>query len=337
MIFKYICTLIFNFMYSQLNDKLIHAMRDRLPEGENLAHVLMDILSLGKEAAYRRLRGDIMFTFEDVAKISRKFGFSLDKIIGEGLVLDNNKWAFIDMDAFYTSTGYADQYKQKMKLFADIFQNLSNHPQSIARMALKRLPYFFTLPYKNLTLFRHYKRTYLSFGLNPGFRFADFVMFQDMEDEELQLLKKSMSIPKNLLILERDVFSNMMKDINYFYLRKLINQEEFAQLKGELLEVLSDLENITATGAFASGSEISVYLLDVALDASYTHFETRNFECAIQYTYFVDTLSFYNPKICQMQKNWIESLKRYSTLISQTGEMQRMEFFNEQKKMMQAF
>ena len=37
-------------------------------------------------------------------------------------------------------------------------------------------------------------------------------------------------------------------------------------------------------------------------------------------------------KICNYQKKWIHSLKRHSTLISQSGEIQRMMFFNEQRK-----
>ena len=40
-----------------LNNNLIEAMRIRIPDGTNLANVLMDILYIGKEAVYRRLRG----------------------------------------------------------------------------------------------------------------------------------------------------------------------------------------------------------------------------------------------------------------------------------------
>ncbi len=320
---------------NQLTEKLIQTIREYLPEKENMASVLMDILSLGKEATYRRLRGDVLFTLEDAAKISRKFGFSLDKVIGESLVLDNNKWAYTDIDLGYFSSEYMEKYKQRIKLFSDIFNNLSNQPQATIRIAMNHLPYYFTFPHKKLSLFVHYKKVYLTFGQNPGFRFSDFTKPQQNRAEELQLVEKYLAIPKHLLILDRNVFRSTMKDIVYFYQRKLISEEEFSQLKEELLEILSSLENITATGKFSSGSEVLVYLLDIELDTSYAHFEANQFACSVFYTYFIDTLSFYNSKACEIQKNWIESLKRYSTLITQTGEMQRVEFFNKQRELIE--
>ena len=37
----------------QLNTGLISAMKEKLPQGTNLANLLMDILYIGKEAVYR--------------------------------------------------------------------------------------------------------------------------------------------------------------------------------------------------------------------------------------------------------------------------------------------
>lgn len=44
-------------MKDALNNGLIKAMREHLPEETNLANYIMDIISIGKEAVYRRLRG----------------------------------------------------------------------------------------------------------------------------------------------------------------------------------------------------------------------------------------------------------------------------------------
>ncbi len=323
-------------MSNQLIERLIRVMRSHLQRNETLAAVLINVLSLNKEAAYRRLRGDIMFTFEEAAKLSRRLGFSLDKIVGESLILDTNKWAFTDISTFHTSSEYVEGYARRLCAFSDMLRDLLKYPQATIRSALGHLPYYFVLFYPSLTLFRHYKRAYLAFGLNPEFRFSDFTMSPDIREKEQDVLEKCLSIPRNHLILERNVFHAIVEDINYFYHRKLISKEELLQLKKELLESLSNLENIAATGRFGPEMEVSIYLLDVRLDASYTHFESPDFEYSLQYSYFVDILSFYNPKVCQMQKNWIESLKRYSTMISQTGEIQRIEFFKKQREIIKS-
>lgn len=43
---------------NELNTGLVNAVREKLPSKDiNLANALMDILYIGKEAIYRRLRG----------------------------------------------------------------------------------------------------------------------------------------------------------------------------------------------------------------------------------------------------------------------------------------
>ena len=61
---------------NELNTGLVNAVREKLPSKENLANTLMDILYIGKEAIYRRLRGEVPFTLTEAAVISRKLGIS---------------------------------------------------------------------------------------------------------------------------------------------------------------------------------------------------------------------------------------------------------------------
>ena len=69
-------------MQNELNTSLIEAVKEKLPLKENLANLLIDTLYIGKEAIYRRLRGEVPFTLEEAALISRKLGVSLDNVIG---------------------------------------------------------------------------------------------------------------------------------------------------------------------------------------------------------------------------------------------------------------
>lgn len=45
------------------NTNLIEAMKEKLPLKGKLADMLMDTLYIGKEAVYRRLRGEVPFHF----------------------------------------------------------------------------------------------------------------------------------------------------------------------------------------------------------------------------------------------------------------------------------
>ncbi len=319
-------------MNSQLNSRLIQAMQEHLPQKSNLASVLMDVLSIGKEAAYRRLRGDVIFSFDDVAKISRRLGISVDKIISESKIPGGNKWAYIDVEVFYSSSKYIEQYSRRLEVLSETFNQMEGQPKATLRCATSLIPYFFTFSYKKLTLFQHYKRLYLT-HIKPGFRFSEMEDFSGMYDLEASIINRYRSISRILFILDRNICHSLVKDIIYFFQRNLISVDELLQLKQELLQLISFMEEITATGTFNNNNEIDIYLLDVYLDSSYVHAESASFECSMHWTYFVDTYNLYNSSICKMQKDWIESLKRYSTLITQTGEMQRVEFFNKQREL----
>lgn len=54
-------------MKDSIVNELITAMKDRLPPGQNLANFLTDTLCIGREAVYRRLRGEVAFTIDEVA------------------------------------------------------------------------------------------------------------------------------------------------------------------------------------------------------------------------------------------------------------------------------
>lgn len=79
---------------NELNKGLIEAIREKLPSNSNMANALMDILFIGREAIYRRLRGEVPFTLTEAAIISRKLGLSLDNMVGtsfkENAVFDMN-------------------------------------------------------------------------------------------------------------------------------------------------------------------------------------------------------------------------------------------------------
>ena len=77
-------------MTDKLNSGLIESMKEKIPEGANLANLLMDILYIGKEAVYRRLRGEVPFTFTEAAVISQKLGVSLDHPTTAPLRRDGN-------------------------------------------------------------------------------------------------------------------------------------------------------------------------------------------------------------------------------------------------------
>lgn len=67
------------------NTALIRAIHAHTPPDSTPASVLMDVLNIGREAAYRRMRGEVRFTFGEASALSAHLRFSLDGVMGSSV------------------------------------------------------------------------------------------------------------------------------------------------------------------------------------------------------------------------------------------------------------
>ena len=74
---------------------------------------------MGKEAIYRRLRGEVAFTFEEVSLISQHLGISLDKIVGRRMLNDT----MFDLNLLHTGDPIESYYEILVR-YAKLFDLL---------------------------------------------------------------------------------------------------------------------------------------------------------------------------------------------------------------------
>ena len=61
---------------------VINKILAQIPPSMKPVDYISDILDIGKESAYRRLRGEMSFTLDEVIKLSVELRVSLDEIVG---------------------------------------------------------------------------------------------------------------------------------------------------------------------------------------------------------------------------------------------------------------
>ncbi len=172
-------------------------------------------------------------------------------------------------------------------------------------------------------------------GVKPDFLFSKVVFPDDLIEIEKQFVSLCREVPRTIIILDKDIFTYMMNDISYFIEQQLISQTELMQLKSELIDLISYIETLAERGTFETGAEINLYLSKINLDTCYYNIECDNEKICMQKSFFIDILEFRNAKFYQKQKDWIELLKRYSNPITQSGEKNRFDFFNRQRKLVE--
>ena len=108
-------------------------------------------------------------------------------------------------------------------------------------------------------------------------------------------------------------------------------ETDLIHLKNELELLLHELEQISAKGEFSNGNKVAIYLSNIDFEATYSYIEKKDFQISLLRVYSINSMDSQSPRICGIQKDWIQSLKRHSTLISESGESQRITFLEQQK------
>ena len=312
-------------MINQIHNNLLAAIRDNIPVGINLTNYLCDTLNVGRESAYRRIRGEINFTFDEIATLSQNLGFSLDNIIG--IKSDTNALFNIHM---LQKLDYFDIYVNKMLEYGQLFRETSEKMETKVRMSVNTLPYFFYIGSESLSKFRIYKWLYQNQKVGPNDKYVDFTLPQKVLDTHRKFSQDIRKVMNITVIMDNNVFWSVARDLEYFWKRGLLADNDIEVLKGELHALVDMVEQITTTGTNKSGAKIEVYSSAVDLEASYLHYEYGKNQFSQVKIFAISAIDSFDPGLCRIQKNWIESLKCYSVLISGSGEIQRFDYINKQ-------
>lgn len=306
----------------------IETIKQAIPENQYLAPFLLDILPIGKEAVYRRIRGEIPFTLPEMAIIVNRLNLSIDNLINNKNI---NKISF-DLDLINDSF--------PLNAFIEIFEkqilnleDLQRYKNVSLKAAFNSIPYSFLLEYSTIAKFQFFKYIYQispssNIGTLSNYKISDEI--NSMQSEWQQAMRKLDSFQ---YILDKRLFIYVAEDIAHFYKMKLITAEEKEQLKVEILLFLSDLEEISITGiSKMTGKQIEIFLSHVHFDSSYIYYESEDMEIAHFRLFTINGIRSNNNKICEKQKRWLESLRQSSTCITLCNALFRKQFFREQHK-----
>lgn len=314
-------------MKNAVVNELISTMREITPKEGNLANILMEILCMSKEAIYRRLRGEVAFTFSEVAIIASQLGISLDKIVGNSM----SSGAMFDLNVLHALEPM-ENYHEILVRYHKLFRYVKTDPTTEIITASNTIPYTFYAPYENLSKFRIGRWLYQNERLRTPTSLSSIVLSDKLLKVQKELLEDLRQVRKTCFIWDESIFSSFVKEIKYFAELGLVNTTDVANMKKELHQVLRELELLCEKGAYHNGNALEIYLANVDFEATYSYVEKNGFQICFLRVYSINSMDSRDGKICDYQKKWINSLKRHSTLISQSGEIQRMNFFNDQKQ-----
>lgn len=306
------------------NDELIRAMKAKLPKGVYLANKLIDVLCLGKEAIYRRLRGEVPFTLAEAATISREMKISLDRLAGA----PSGTNAIFDLNVIHYKDPI-ETYYAIVDGYVKLFQDVTPDPASELCTASNIIPQTFYLKYELLSKFRMFKWLYQFEKVDIDNHFEDLDMVDKLLERQREFVIESQLFNRTCYIWDSKIFVYLVNDIKYFASVQLISLEYVRMLKKELLELLAELEEIAVRGTFRSGKEVSIFISNINFEATYSYIANTRCHMSLVRLFAINSITSEDENVFKNVKEWVDSLRKYSTLISQSGEMQRIKFFQQ--------
>lgn len=319
-------------MTEKSNAALIKAVYAHTPRDSTPASVLMDVLNIGREAAYRRLRGEVLFSFGEASALSTHLHFSLDGVMGSAA---DGKALFNLMFSDFSSP--LDLYNRILEQTIAFFHEVASDPTTVYASATNSIPAEYYLKYENLTRFKLFKSLYQhEMGDASVPAFEELRLSDELRRNARKYVEGAQLGAQTHIVFDDSGFVHWLHAIRSFREMHLISDASIASLKEELFELVGDFERMADKGEYENGNKINLYLSDVDLEASYSIVSSQRYKVAGVGLFSVNAMRTVDPMLYEYVRTWIYNQRRFATLISGTGELQRIHHFKRQREIIDA-
>ena len=316
-------------MIENLEEILTKTILSFIPKNVKPLSYLMSVLGIGRESVYRRLKGVIPFTFKEVVKLSGDLQFSIDEMIENGV--KNNNYLSGHQEGGQQAP---EQYFYTSHLnFYNFLQAINDAKEVDVYLSLNRLCSFFTVGFDTLFKFNYY--IWLNqFGEIPfNTAFSDVRLPLQIVSLQHKIKAKTSSVKDITFIFDRNILTKLVQELQYYYSRKLITEDELQEIKKDLAGFLDSFEKLIQSGTEKeSYSTCHFYLSMLNIDMNSVYGTIDEDVISHFWTYADIAHNTGHNDLIASHRNWIHSLKRGSIMISQSNEITQASFLNLQRK-----
>lgn len=312
-----------------LYENLMNAIREKIPQKTALANTFVDLLGIEKEAIYRRLRGEVAFTFSEIVTIANEFGISLDNMVGTVTAKSRPfQLKLVDfINPLEIDYAMLDQYIDVLSLARD-----DDNSELIDCTNI--LPQQLFMKYKYITRFYLFKWVHQCKASSKTKHFDEIHVTGRFAEMQLASVVESRHIRNSYFIFDPLVFQYLLNDIHYFLSIHLIKKEEVKRLKEELLKLLDEMEMLATRGYYEdTGNKVFFYVSSVNFDTSYWCVQVKNYNISMIKTFILSSVASLDEGTYDKLRKWLRALIRSSIMISVSGEKQRVAFFEAQREL----
>ncbi|GAB6012539.1 helix-turn-helix domain-containing protein [Viscerimonas tarda] len=310
-------------------DNFLDSLYERYPHKAQLTGALMDLLTIEREAVYRRLRKDVMFHFHEAIKIAKAWNISID--------------AITDVDTGYVhpfrlhTLKYINPSKEDieaMSAFVDWLNRFVSFPDSEYMEVSNTLPRSLFIGFPQLMRYYIFKWMYQYGTESDIYPFARVIPSEEIHQIGISYGNSHKNMADVGYIWDPLIFNYLVNDINYFTSIYLITEEDKELLKKELLAFLDYLSDVSSRGCFPeTGNRVNIYISQINIDTNYSYFYSKDTRISRIRTFIKHEMYSTDTGMTENIKKWLNLKKRASIQISGVDEPKRIEFFIKQRQL----
>ncbi len=320
---------------TELQQQLFSYLKDNLPPHLSLVDELGDLLGLGADSVYRRIRGEKPVTLNELKKICEHFHLSLDQL----LQLQNDSVVFRAPDLGKENFSFVDVLKsilQQLKHF-----NSFKHRQML--YLCKDMPIWQFYLYPELAAFKTFvwAKSIHNEPLYAGKLFS----LEEFKNEDClktgrQIIQEYNQIPSVELWNEESINSTLnqikfYKDSGGFMHEKdvevILDSFELT-IKHLRMQAEKGVKFMPGDADIVHKATVQLYVNEIVIGSNTILVELDNTKLSIipynVFSYILTKDARFNDSMF----NGFNTLKNRSTLISVTGEKERNRFFSFQQE-----
>jgi hypothetical protein len=324
-------------MANQFQHRFFNELLKRFPRKADAVEELSQMFNLGKDAIYRRMRGDSILTPDELKDIAAKYKISLDS-----LAFDGSNSVFFNYNSFLIKIESFEDFLTGIHQNLDLAMRI---PEVRIKYASAEIPVFYYCFFPRLMSFKLYiwARTVWDFSHLESKPFS-FDLISPAANELIESLTNKYNMMSSTELWCLNIVDNTLNQIEFVLESGFFKDGEDAlKLCDSMDGLVNHLRKMAETGKKFStkgNPEISKATFDlyhnemvytnntIIMSAPlgkmvFSTFDSPNF------------LSTTENRICDHAEKWFEKVKNKSIPISLEAEKSRNSFFNRLDKKVQ--
>jgi len=309
-------------------DCFIEILYKKYPKKSKLTQSLTKILEIEPESVYRRLRKEVLFSANEIIKIASQWNISLDEITGA----DAEQIAFQ-----LRPINYLNPSDEEVNFLRSVIQSIhlfKDYPDTEFMNVSNKLPRQLIAGYEYLNKYYLFKWRYQYENE------SNFTLFSEtpVSNEKLQVTTEYYQaikqVPNTVFIWDPNIFVYLVNDIRYFHSIYMITEEEKELIKKDLNHLLDYMLEVAGNGCYPeTQNKVNLYISQINIDTNYNYTYTPAANiCFVHAFEKYEVFSFNNEMVTNFMA-WMQWKKKTAIQISEVDEKNRIEFFMQQKQL----